>query len=525
MVGQVLIVGAGPAGMALALCLAHGGVKVRIIDKLKAPARTPRALVVQARTLEHYASIGLAGRAVELGSRLEALTPWINGSPAGRIELGPIGAGLSPFPFVLVLPQDRHEALLAARLAEFGIEVERGSSLVGLAERVGGVETRIARSDGSIEPAAFEYVAGCDGIHSIVRQFTEIDFPGDVYTQKFFVADVEACGGMVGGDLQVALGRNSFLAVFPMLGHGRCRLVGIVPESAQGDFQAEQLARLASDNAPLTITSVQWLSTYQVHCRVAHRFGTSRVFLLGDAAHVHSPAGGQGMNTGIGDAFNLGWKLASVLKGCADPELLDSYDIERRAFAEKLATTTDRAFGMAVNDSAFGRAVRLGVMPRLLPVLARLRRFRRFLFNTVSQIGIDYGASPLSAGRPGPVRPGTRMPWLPALGGYNHSSYDAINWHLEVCGRLHPALRDYAVQHGLRVISLDPEVAQEAALWTDECYLVRPDGHIGLIAQMDDVEAIEDYRCRNGLVWQRSAMPSDFHRSTAKDLVAESVSN
>jgi hypothetical protein len=229
------------------------------------------------------------------------------------------------------------------------------------------------------------------------------------------------------------------------------------------------------------------------------------------------------MNTGIGDAFNLGWKLASVLKDRADPDVLASYDIERRAFAEKLATTTDRAFGMAVNDSALGRALRLGVMPRLLPVLTRLGRFRRFLFGVISQTGTDYDSSPLSAGRPGPVQPGARMPWLPALGGYNYSSYDFINWHLEVCGHVHPALRAYAVKHGLRVISLHPVPAQEAALWTDECYLVRPDGHIGLITQMDDIESIEDYRLRNGLVWQRSARSSDFPRSTAKDVVAASV--
>ena len=214
--------------------------------------------------------------------------------------LGDIGAGLSPYPFALVYPQDEHERLLIERLGRAGVQVERGTTLTRFEQAAGGVDARLVKPDGSEERCTADYLAGCDGAHSAVREALAIGFSGGTYEHLFYVADVEAGGEAMNGEVHVALDATDFLAVFPLLDAGRARLVGTVRESADGRHESlswDNVGKRVIDWMRIDVRRVHWFSTYHVHHRVAGQFRHGRTFLLGDAAHIHSPVGGQGMNT------------------------------------------------------------------------------------------------------------------------------------------------------------------------------------------------------------------------------------
>src|SRR5262249_50812944 len=277
------------------------------------------------------------------------------------------------------------------------------------------VRAVLKRPDGSEESCEAAYLAGCDGAHSTVREALAMGFPGGTYSGVFYVADVDAAGPAADGEIHVDLEEADFLAVFPLKGSGRLRLIGPVswePEREHRELTFDDVGERAIGNLKLTIARVNWFSTYHVHHRVAARFREGRAFLLGDAAHVHSPVGGQGMNTGIGDAVNLAWKLAAVLRGGMLDSLLATYEPERIGFARQLVATTDRAFTVVTRQGALARLVRTRLAPLLARLLMPRAAVRRFLFRTVSQIGVHYRASPLSAGAAGAVRGGDRLPWV-----------------------------------------------------------------------------------------------------------------
>src|SRR5262249_9705944 len=229
-----------------------------------------------------------------------------------------------------------------------------------------------------------------------------------------------------------------FLALFPLKGTGRLRLVGPVswePEREHRDLTFDDISERAIGNLKLTIAKVNWFSTYRVHHRVAAKFREGRTFLLGDAAHVHSPVGGQGMNTGIGDAVTLAWKLAAVLNGGAPDSLLATYERERIGFARRLVATTDRVFTVVTKQGVVARWVRTRLVPLILPLLFRLAPVRRFFFRTISQIGVNYRKSPLSVGAAGAIRGGDRLPWVKTeRGDDNFASLASLTWQVHVYG-------------------------------------------------------------------------------------------
>ncbi len=229
---EVLIVGAGPTGLVLALWLTRLGVRVRIVDKTPEPGTTSRALAVHARTLEWYRQIGLADHVVARGRRMSSINLWVRGARVAHATLGDIGAGISPYPYVLIFPQDEHERVLIDRLHDAGVDVERETEVVGFEEIAGRVRASVKRRDGAIERCDAAYIAGCDGAHSVVRQTLGIGFPGGTYEHTFYVADVDARGPVMNGELHAALDETDFLAVFPLKGDGRARLVGIVRDAA-----------------------------------------------------------------------------------------------------------------------------------------------------------------------------------------------------------------------------------------------------------------------------------------------------
>ena len=498
---DVLIVGAGPTGLVLALWLTRLGVRVRIIDKTADPGTTSRALAVQARTLELYRETGLANTVVDRGRTVLAVNLWVSGKQVAHAVLGAMGAGISPFPYALIYPQDEHEGLLIDRLAEFGVKVERKTEFVGLEERPAHLVAHLRLPDGTAQACEASYVAGCDGAHSTVRQTLAIGFPGGTYEHVFYVADVEASGAIAKGELHVGLVTADFLAIFPLKDDGHWRLVGTVREELADRHETlswNDVSRRVLAWMRIDVANVNWFSTYHVHHRVADHFRKGRAFLLGDAAHIHSPVGGQGMNTGIGDAINLAWKLAAVSGGRADPSLLDSYEPERIAFARRLVATTDRAFIGVTSSGAIARLVRMRLVPLFLPLLFRLRQMRRLMFRTVSQTNVNYRESTLSEGRVGAVRGGDRLPWVEpesrGAGADNFTPLDSIDWQVHVYGEASADMRAACTQRKLplHVFAWRPAM-RRAGLRRDAVHLVRPDGYIALADATGTGKALTAY--------------------------------
>ena len=498
MTPSVLIVGAGPTGLVLALWLTKLGVRVRIVDKAPEAGTTSRALAVQARTLEFYRQVGIADAVVDAGVKIEGVNLWAGGARVARLPLGSIGEGLSAFAFALIYAQDEHERLLAAELARLGVKVERPTELLDFAQSAHGVRARLKRHDGSQEQVDAAYLAGCDGAHSVVRQGLGAEFVGGTYTGVFYVADVRASGAAVNQEIHVDLEDADFIAAFPLKGAGRLRLVGPAswdPADRQRELRFDDVAPRASRNLKLKIGAVNWFSTYRVHHRVAARFRGGRAFLLGDAAHVHSPVGGQGMNTGIGDAVNLAWKLAAVLKGEARESLLDSYEPERIRFARRLVATTDRAFTFVVKQGPLARRVRTRLVPFILPIAVRLRAVRRLMFRTVSQIGVEYRASAISTGTAGRVRGGDRLPWVELDGGKdNFAPLRSLRWQAHVYGEPAAAVGQGCAELGIELHSFAwRDTMARAGLARNALYLVRPDGYVGLAHSHADPRALREY--------------------------------
>ena len=481
---DVLIVGAGPTGLVLALWLTKLGVKVRIIDKTAEPGTTSRALAVQARTLELYRQLDLAGAVVSRGHEVPAVNLWVKGEPKARLPFETIGADLTPYAFLEIFPQDQHERLLIGRLSAFGVSVERQTELGSFQGDDDRITARLRKAGGVDEDCEASYLAGCDGARSTVREALGTAFPGGTYRQIFYVADVDASGPPLNGELHVDLDEADFLAVFPLAGVGRARLIGTVRDERADRAETlkfEDVSDRAIQHLKLQVNKVNWFSTYHVHHRVTEHFRKGRAFLLGDAAHIHRPAGGQGMNTGIGDAINLAWKLAAVLQGQAPDSLLDSYEAERIGFARRLVATTDRAFSLATADGWLADILRTRIVPFLMPKLTAFDAVREYMFRTVSQITLNYRGGPLSKGAAGHVHGGDRLPWVPIDGSDNFESLAAMTWQVHVYGSPRPELRKWCSEHNIPLHIFDWRSDYErAGLARNALYLLRPDTYVAL---------------------------------------------
>jgi 2-polyprenyl-6-methoxyphenol hydroxylase-like FAD-dependent oxidoreductase len=481
---EVLIIGAGPTGLVLALWLTKLGVKVRIIDKTADAGTTSRALAVQARTLELYRQLDLAEAVVERGHKVPAVNLWVKGKPKARLSFETIGSNLTPYSFLQIFPQDEHERLLIARLEELGVLVERRTELIGFTDAGERVTARLCGPEGHEEICTASYIAGCDGARSVVRETMGTGFPGGTYRQVFYVADVEAAGPAIDGELHVDLDEADFLAVFPLAGKGRARLIGTVSDERADradTLKFEDVSDRAINHLKVKVDKVNWFSTYHVHRRVTAHFQKGRAFLLGDAAHIHSPAGGQGMNTGIGDAINLAWKLAAVLAGRAPDKLLDSYEAERIGFARRLVATTDRVFSFVTAEGRMADIVRTRVAPVLIPMIAQFKLVREYLFRTVSQISLNYRGGPLSKGVAGNVHGGDRLPWVPVGGKDNFATLSAMTWQIHVYGTASAELTNWCAGHRLplNVFAWRSE-HETAGLARDAIYLLRPDTYVAI---------------------------------------------
>jgi len=514
---SVLIVGAGPTGLALALWLTRVGVGIRIIDKNAEAGTTSRALGVQARTLEFYRQIGIADEVTRAAVDAAGVNLWVRGARTAHLPLRDIGEGLTPFPSLLIYPQDAHERLLIERLHALGIDVERRTELAGFDQNPDGLHATLRGPDGSEQVCDVAFLAGCDGADSTVRRTLGVDFHGGTYSWLFYVADVEAKGPATDHELHIDLDEADLLAVFPLKEPGCIRLVGTIRQDlANGGHELtfDDVSDRAIQHLKLTISKVNWFSTYHVHHRVARRFRQGRAFLVGDAAHIHSPVGAQGMNTGIGDAVNLAWKVAAVVDGRAPDSLLDTYETERIDFARRLVGTTDRVFTVAIQEGPLAEQVRTTAFPRVAPLLLRLPALRGWFFRTLSQIGVHYRDSPLSAGAAGAVRGGDRLPWVrtgpdegqdegtdKAPHEDNFAPLTSLGWQVHVYGEPSAAVKEGCEALGLPLIAFpwSPDLGRTSGLRQGVSYLIRPDGYVALVDEESSRQQLEDYFTERGL--------------------------
>ena len=500
---DVLIVGAGPTGLVLALWLTKQGVKVRIIDKIAEPGTTSRALAVHARTLELYQQLDLADIVVCRGHKVPAVNLWVKGERAARLPFETVGQDLTAYPFLQIYPQDEHERLLIERLEALGVSVERQNELKSFTQQDDRVIVQLHGPDGQESQCEARYVAGCDGARSIVREILATGYPGGTYRHLFYVADVNVSGPAADGELHVDLDESDFLAVFPLAGQGRARLIGTVRDERAdraASLKFEDVSDRAIRQLKVRVERVNWFSTYHVHHRVTDHFRKGCAFLLGDAAHIHSPVGGQGMNTGIGDAINLAWKLAAVVGGRAPESLLDSYEAERIGFARRLVATTDRAFSLVTAEGPVAALVRTRIVPMLFPRLTAFDAVREYMFRTVSQVMINYRGGVLSAGSAGHVHGGDRLPWVRRNGTDNFEPLRAMSWQVHVYGSAKAELSSWcaARQVPLHIFDWKPEYGA-AGLARDALYLLRPDTYVALAEPSGAAAALDAYFADRGI--------------------------
>ncbi|MEV0740534.1 FAD-dependent monooxygenase [Streptomyces sp. NPDC050549] len=494
---DVLVVGAGPTGLALAAQLRTYGTTFRIVDRSLDRAHESRALAIQPRTLEVLAPFGVTDELVARGNPAMQLRMHLPHRVV-QIPLFDIGLADTAYPFLLFLSQAETESVLSEHLRGKDVDVERGTELVRLERTGSSVACRLRRGDGSEEAVEATYVVGCDGAHSTVRAQAGIGFEGYAYPQTFLLADLEV-DGLEPGAVHTYMTGAGMLFFFPLGSPATWRLLAMRPPGApdtEVDLSLLQEITTRYAGSRLALRDPVWMTDFRLHNRGAAHYRSGPFFLAGDAAHIHSPAGAQGMNTGIQDALNLGWKLALVCQGHSPQELLETYEAERAPVGRSVLRFTDRAFTVATSGNPAIRLARTRLAPRLVPLAVRVSGPRGRVFRTVSQLGIHYRRSPASASgsRPpgrGPCA-GDRLPDLPRG---LQAGTAGPGWHLLLAGpphlwsdgRLAPVLAgraDVLTVHRLGEQSPWPGVAHG---------LVRPDGYLGHVSRGADVDGLSVY--------------------------------
>src|SRR4030095_5226836 len=504
---DVLIIGAGPTGLSLASQLGRYEIDFVILDKREGVTPYSKAIGVHARTLEIYEQIELAQRAVSEGAIAGKGCFLVDGEVRGEIDFSNVGEGLSPYPFVLLLEQSKNEQLLYEYLRAHGKEVHWKTELIDFMHSDSGVSARVATPDGGSSTIEAKYIVGCDGPKSLVRHTLGLEFAGSTFERMFYVADAQVDWQFTHDALHICLAKESFAVFFPLKGDRRYRIVGTFPEEFakdEGDILYEEIEARIKELAQfeLDIHNVEWFSTYKVHTRHAARFSAGRCFLAGDSAHIHSPAGAQGMNTGIQDGYNLAWKLALVLGGVSAENLLNTYTQERLENAKNLLRTTDRMFQIAAGDEWWLALLRTNVLPPIAKYIMNLESVRSAVFPLLSQTGINYRHSSLSwhAGDEDfTVKAGDRMPFVVLNGASVYDSLRGPKFHLVSFSA--DEIRDdemkiesrYAELVDVNRFQINSDVTEKFG--TDQSFNVflRPDNYIGFISANGPDDDIGSY--------------------------------
>lgn len=499
---DVLIVGAGPTGLAMAAEAARFGLRYRLIDKSPHGAQHSQAVVVQARTLEQFERYEIAQRAIECGRRLRRIRIYSDGSRIVETSFEGIPGN---YPFVLFLPQTETERLLREHVEAQGGTIEREVELEYLIERESAVECVLLGKHGGRDTVTAAYVVGADGAHSTVRKILGLPFEGASMEFEFFLGDLRLEGDVPGDELSLYLHGGNVVFI-GRIDDKRCRVIVALRDHPAGrepelhDFQ-NAIDVVGIEN--LRVSDPRWMAAFRVSERRTPAYSRGRVFLAGDATNIHSPVGGQGMNSGIQDAANLMWKIALVESQRAQPMLLESYDRERKPLSDALVKETAVALRAATASNWLLERIRDGILSRIGSFEAVQDRLR----NTISDLGLNYRQSPIVAecGGASLLQAGDRAPDCEVThetggrGRIFNLFKEPLHTALLVTPQPDADVRRFAqlcatyrdVLHGAALIDGDAEFWRNYVQEGGALYVVRPDGYIGFRGSPRDLDALE----------------------------------
>lgn len=489
---SVLIIGAGPTGLMMACLLRRMGIDCLITDTKQGPTEESRALVVQARSLEIYRQMGLSDAAWNEGAPVKSVRVLGTHGLISTLPFQRLGEGQSQFSEALIFEQSKNEALLYQDLKNQGGEVMWQHELVDFSQHGKGCKASLKNPQSEPVEIEADWVLGADGARSFVRHALQLGFAGGTYEHIFYVADtgIQDSKDWSHEGVNIYFSKTTFLGLLPMPGTQRFRAIGELPADFQNEtpesFEVISPRIENSLKLPLHFQNTRWFSVYRLHHRHTDHFRVGRAFLAGDAAHIHSPVGGQGMNTGLQDAYNLAWKLAFVVRGLMHEKILDSYEQERMPVAKRLLQSTDKAFMMVNSTRIIPVFLRTWLIPRIIPLLLRNRRSGRWIFKNIAQIGIRYAESILSK-KPAfsSLKTGMRLPFVRLTDGSSiHDKLSAFKFHLlvfasiEATENIRNACKEFPPDLLELVAINDGKTARMLGISRPATLLIRPDMHI-----------------------------------------------
>jgi 2-polyprenyl-6-methoxyphenol hydroxylase-like FAD-dependent oxidoreductase len=518
---EVLIIGAGPTGLMMACQLLRYGVKFRILDKQKDRAHESRAFAIQAKSMEIFQNLGCADEFLKVAHSNVNFAFFINGKKQIEIKFKHFKHQDTPFPSVYFLPQTETERIFIEFLEKQGVYIERQKELITFSQNMQGVQANIKDlTTGITEKLACDYIIGCDGAHSIIRHTLNFSFEGNAYPQIFNLVDASIVWPYSRNKFLFFLGKDGVFVHIPLTEKiSRIMLAKRLTRSNAklsnpNLIDLEHLASLLTQ-VPVKLVNPIWISQFHLHHRGVTKYYKNRAFLVGDAAHIHSPVGGQGMNTGIQDATNLAWKIALVVKKDASIKLLDSYETERHPVGKILLKTTDQFFSLLTAKGFFISKLRNWILPFVISFLFSKKNIEKRLFWFMSQLNIHYAKNQFNyeiieksyqelIGGP---CPGYRAPNAPA----NSSSlfillaqkpFNILSFKTkeeqpdELIEKVNTLIKKYKAWLQVHAFVLSPTnklLFKRYGVIASAIYVIRPDGYVGFRVNSDNYLLLEEY--------------------------------
>ncbi|MEI6678278.1 MAG: FAD-dependent monooxygenase [Mariniphaga sp.] len=515
---DVLIVGAGPAGLMMACQLALRNIPFRIIDKKSCGVQYSGALIIQARSLEIFHQMGIAQSAIENGILANEIKLVFNGTKSVILTVKDIGKDLTQFPYLLMLEQSKTEQILHDYIYKYGHSVERETELNRFIQDADGVTSFLIGPNGVTEVIRTKYLIAADGAHSTVRKQLKIHFAGTSDPISLFVTDCISEADFQSDQICFSFSEETTAGFFPLT-DGRWRIDGVISskQAIKKPLYFKDIAKDIADKTRINVKISQpgWFSAFQVNERCAQTFRQNKCFLVGDAAHIHSPVGAQGMNTGMQDSYNLAWKLEMVITGKVKPALLNSYSAEREVIAKNVVRVTHRAFNFLTSRNFILKCVRVYALPFILrpvlPLMIKQKVISNFVFKRISEIGVQYRKNSFShqtslgCFRSCAPKPGDRLPYLRY---WEYGQYisiqdhvDGASYHLMIFSKSNQApilkiAEKYSAFLSVQIVpsnSNTSESFKKMGITNYGCFLIRPDLYISYRSSKPDVSHLERY--------------------------------